>query len=143
MAKNTDHAARWLAGMTAPQTTQNYKDGVNATTKNPMALAAQNVNGYLAGVQEAVNSGRFVAALNNTPVSVWKNACVNVGASRISAGAQAAASKVQAFFQKWTPIFANISSTIAAMPKGGLANAMARQQATYAMLKQAAGKSAS
>lgn len=88
MAKSTDAAARWLASMTNPQTAQNYKDGINATSKNPMALAAQNINGYLQGVQEAVSSGRMVAALNNTPVSLWKNNSINVGSTRLAAGAK-------------------------------------------------------
>lgn len=140
MAKNTDHAARWLAAMQSPTTTQNYKDGVNATTKNPMQLAAQNINGYLAGVQDAVQSGRMVAALNNTPVSVWKNGATGTGATRLAPGATAAAAKVQAHFAKWTPIYNNISQTIAGMAKGGLANAMQRQQIAYQMLKEAAGK---
>lgn len=143
MAKQTDAAARWLAAMQSGTTTQNYKDGVAATTVNPMELAANNINGYLSGVQDAVQSGRMEAALRATPVSTWKNGCTGTGSQRLSQGATAAAARVQAHFQKWTPIYRQISDTIAAMPKGGMANAMARQQAAYTMLKQAAGKNAS
>lgn len=140
--KNTDPAAKWLAAMQSPTTTQNYVNGVNATTVNPMALAAEALPMYLAGVQDAVQSGRMQQRLMATPVSAWKTGATTKGATRLSPGAVAASSKVQAHFQKWSPIYAQISQSVAAMPKGGLANAMARVQAAYVQLKQAAGKSA-
>jgi hypothetical protein len=134
-------AQKWLAAMQSPNTVANYTSGVNATTQSPMAAAAQALPQYLAGVTDAVNSGRMAAALNATPLSAWANGCTGKGAQRLSSGAQAAAPKVTAFFTKWTPIFSQISNSVKAMPKGGMANAMARVSAVYTALKQAAGKS--
>lgn len=139
-AAATDPASKWLASMTSPQTAQNYTNGVNAYTGNPMADAAAQANAYVNGVQSAVATGRWQNALLNTPVQVWKTNSVNKGAARLSSGAQAAQSKVQAFFQKFTPVYAQIRSTVQAMPKGGMANALARVQTAITMLKQAAGK---
>lgn len=141
MAKNTDSAAKWLAAMTAPQTSANYVAGIEGTTVNPMQRAADSQDLYLAGIQDAVNSGRMRAALLNTPLQAWKDGATKKGAGRLSSGATAAKDKVRAHFQEWTPIYRNISDTVQAMAKGGEANAVARMTMAYRMLKQSAGKS--
>lgn len=140
--KTTDAAAKWLASMQSPTTASNYVNGINGTTVNPMQLAAQAKDRYLAGVQAAVNDGRYESRLMATPLSAWKNGATGKGAQRLSSGAAAAAPKMQAHFQKWGPIYANISQTVQQMPKGGAANAMARVMMAYQMLKQGAGKNA-
>lgn len=141
MARGTvDAAQKWQNAMGSMQTQQNYVDGVNNTTVNPMQLAADAEQAYLQGVQDAVNSGRRTAKLLAVPVATWKANATGKGAQRLASGAQAALPKVQAHFQKWGPVYSQISQHVATMPKGGLAAAMARVQYTITALKQAAGK---
>ena len=140
--KQQDSAAKWLAMMQSPTTQQNYVNGIQAYQGNPMAAAADAEQRYLAGVQDAVNSGRMRDKLLSTPVSTWKTNATTKGAQRLAQGAQAASQKVVAHFQKWNPIYQQAAAAAAALPKGGLANAMARVQAVYTIMKQGAGKSA-
>lgn len=134
-----DAVANYLKGMQGAG--DKYKKGIQGVTVNPMQLAAtpEATQRYVDGVTASVSSGRRAAALNAVPLSRWQNNAMNVGASRLASGAQKATDKVAAHFQKWGPIQQNISDTVNAMPKGGLANAQARSAASIAMSMQAAG----
>lgn len=137
-----DNAAKWLAAMQSPATSKAYTDGINAVTQSPTMLAAapDAEQRYLQNTAESVNSGRRAAALQAVTLQAWQQITTSKGAQRLSTGATAAGPKMQSFFAKWNPIFANVSQTVRAMPKGGMANALARVQTTIQMLKQAAGK---
>jgi hypothetical protein len=126
--------------MQSMQTQQNYVQGINDCQVNPMQRSADAEQQYLAGVQDAVQSGRRKAALLATPVSSWKSGATGKGAGRITSGAQAAAGKVQAHFAKFGPVYDSISAHCATMPSGGMANALAKVQYAMTQLKQAAGK---
>lgn len=139
MRSAAEAVAAYVSGMSGAS--ERYKSGVQAVQTSPTAQAAAALPRYLQGVNEAVSSGRMAAALNNVSLEQWKSAAINKGAARLASGASAAKEKMAAHFNKWMPIYANIKSTIAQMPKGGTANALARVQATIMMLKQAAGKS--
>lgn len=142
MAGTANAAAKWLAAMQSPATTQAYTAGVQAVTQSPMAAAAtpQSEQLYVQNTAASVASGKRAAGLNSVTLQQWQALASGKGAQRLSGGATAAAPKVQAFFQKFGPVFANIKSTVAAMPKGGMTNALARVQTSITMLQQAAGK---
>lgn len=141
MAKSAaDIYNRWLQMMQSPTTAQNYTAGVNAVQVNPAQAAMDAQDQYLAGVQQAVNDGRYKAGLQNVTLQGWKAAATGKGAQRLAQGAQAASGKAQAAYQKWAPIYANAAAAAAALPKGGKANAMARVSAVYDIMKQGAGK---
>lgn len=142
-SKSANAAAKWQASMSSVTTQQNYQAGIDACQVNPMAKSADAEQQYLQGVQDAVQSGRRRQKLLATPLSAWKDGAKTKGAQRLTSGAQAASGKVQAHFQKWGPIYDQIKANVAAMPKGGIGNAMARVQAAMTALKQAAGKSIS
>lgn len=136
-------AAKWGAAMKAPTTRQNYVDGINSTAVNPMEMAASEAATqlYLNKVQQSVASGRRQAALRSASVADWKNNAVNVGANSLSTGATKAANKVQAHFQKWSPIYEQARQAAAAIPKDGtIGGAMAKVQASLQVLMAAAGK---
>lgn len=141
MAKSVDQmVSAWKNAMASPQTSQNYTNGINNTTVNPMALAAAASDRYASGVQQAVASGKYANALNAVSPQTWKTQSTQKGAPRLASGAANAVNKVQAHFQKWAPIYANVSQTVQSMPKGGLANAQARSAMAIQMLMAAAGK---
>lgn len=127
--------------MQSVQTQQNYTQGIDSTTVNPMQLSADAEDRYMAGIQDAVQSGRRRQKLMSTPVSVWKDNAKTKGAQRLTNGAQAAQAKVQAHFQKFGPVYEQIRDHVKTMPKGGVANALARVQYAITAMKQAAGKS--
>lgn len=131
----------WTTAMGSATTAQRYKDGINAYNGNPMALAASPdaEQRYINGVTNSVTSGRRAAALNAASPTVWKTNAINIGAQRLQSGGQKGKARYQAAMQKWAPIYANIASTVASMPKGGLANAQARANQAISMLMQAAG----
>lgn len=133
--------ANWLKQMGSPNTAQAYKDGISATTVNPMAQAAtpQAMDAYLAGVQQSVNSGRRQAALNAADPNAWKQNAMTVGASRLASGAQKSQQKYANKIAKYAAVWPQMRAAAQALPKGGLANAQARANAALAVLMQAAG----
>ncbi len=140
--KTAEQAAQaYQAAMASGITSQRYKEGVQGVTESPMAKAASvdATQRYLNGIQNAVSSGKRQAALNAVPLQRWKDNAANKGAQRLASGAQAASDKIRQHFVKWTPIYNQVSDTVRAMPKGGLANAQARANAAIQMLMQAAG----
>ncbi len=144
MAKAASQMAQnWIQAMQNPATANKYKQGITNTTVNPMAKAAtpESEALYLSRVQQAVASGRRSQRLQATPVDRWKNNAINVGATQLSSGAQKAQDKVQQHFNKWAPIYGQMSDAANALPKGGMANALARVQAAISVAMQAAGRS--
>lgn len=142
VAKTVDPArmaAKWKAGMAGAA--QAYKDGINATNVNPMALAASPdaMQAYLNGVQRSVTSGRRAAALNAADAGYWKSQSINFGASALAMAGQKAFQKYSNAAQRIAPILNAASAAVAGMPKGGLANATARSNAALAAMMQAAG----
>lgn len=131
--------ANWLKGMSGAA--QAYKDGINATTVNPMQLAAAPaaMDAYLAGVQNSVTSGRRAAALQAADPGMWKQNAITVGASRLASGAQKAQGKYSNKIQKIAALWPQMKAAAAALPKGGLANAQARANAALQVLMQGAG----
>jgi hypothetical protein len=123
-------AAKWAANTSAASTS--FKNGVQAVSVSPTAKAAQSLDRYQAGVLAAVSSGRMAAALNAVSLDDWKNSMLTKAAARIPQGVQAAVGKVTAFMDKWLPYQAQLQARIAAMPKGGVAEAQARASAAIA-----------
>lgn len=132
---------RYQDAMSSGTTKQKYQDGIDRTTDNPMVKAEAANDLYLQRVQDSVSSGRRSAALLSAPMARWKDNSKKKGADRLSTGAMGALDKVRAHFQKWAPIYANISDTVAAMPKGSREDSKARSAKAIDMLMDAAGKS--
>lgn len=111
-------AQKWsknLAGSTASITA-----GVQAVTVAPTQKAAANLSQYLAGVQNAVSSGKMARRLQAVSLSDWQQAMLNKGVNRVAAGATAAVPKMQAFMQKWLPYQQQLQQKLASMPRGDL-----------------------
>lgn len=127
-------AEKWRANTS--NATQAFKDGVNGVTTSPTAQAAQAQDRYLAGIQQAVSSGKWAARLNAVTVDQWKNAMLTKGAARIAGGVQAAVPKMTDFMSRWLPYEAALSDRIRTMPKGSLADSQNR--ANFAIAYNAA-----
>lgn len=109
-------AAKWKSGMSTAG--PSYTDGIDGVTTSPTELAAQNEQGYLQGVSEAVSSGRFSKGLRKVSLSDWKKAAKDKGAQRLASGAAAAAGKVEKFWISFGPKLQQITDQTRSMPKG-------------------------
>lgn len=135
--------ANWQKGMQNPATVQKYKDGINGTQVNPMALAASATaqQKYLNNTSSAVSSGRMAAKLNSVPMEFWKSQAVNIGANNLTMGANKGLSKATAFFNRFAAVYQQASDAAKAIPNDGSEAAIsARVLAAIRVMKQAAGK---
>jgi hypothetical protein len=113
-----------------------YKSGVNAVTISPMELAAQSQDAMLAGVTDAITSGRWAAALRKRSLPDWKQQTATTGADRLATGARAAQPKMQQHLTAWLPVAQQIHDTAQGMPKGSIEDAVARVRMAITMAKQ-------
>lgn len=121
-------AQKWSANLQA--STTSIQNGVNAVQTSPTQLAAQQQQAYLAGVQQAVSSGKWAAKLNAVSLSDWKSAMVNKGIPRIGQGAAAAQPKVQNVMNNLLPFIYDTRDSInASNPRGSLQQNIARMTA--------------
>ena len=144
MPKTADQAfARWQQGMSSPQASQNYVQGVQRFQGNPMALAAapEALLRYAQHTAAAAQpGGRMAQGLNRADPNLWRTNATKVGAARLASGAQKGASKAQAAYTRLAPIWGQMRAAADALPKGGFANASARAAAALQVLMQATGK---
>lgn len=136
----TRAAKRYQQSMQSPDTKQRYVESVNATTVNPMELAANAEDLYLRKVQEASQSGRRAAKLRSVPADRWKKNAAGKGANRLSDGAGAAADKVSKHFQEWASTYQEASDAVKNMPKGTPSAALDRVRTAMEILMRKAGK---
>jgi len=134
-------AQKWMSAMQNPQTAQNYVNGINATTVNPMQLAASSeaMDNYQRGVARAIANGKRVRKLNAADVGMWKQNATSVGAQNLKSGAQKGAPKYTKGVQPYESVWAQMRQAARSLPKGGLQNATNRVNAALAVMMQAAG----
>lgn len=116
---------------------EDIRRGVDAVTESPMEKAAANSQGYLAGIQRAVQSGKWQAGLRRVTLQTWKENFKSKGIPRIAQGAQAAQAKLEAFYSDFFPFLDTAAADVNKMPKVTLedsinrASAMIRKIAAY------------
>lgn len=130
-------ADRYASGMASAS--QAYKDGVASVTESPTAKAARALPKALRNYQAAIDSGKTANALNRITLSMWQASCSNKGASRLASGAQAAKTKVAAYFQRVGPAMEQLRSQIDAMPSDSAEDMEARALAWMRGMKAIAG----
>lgn len=114
------------------------KDGINAVQTSPTELAAQAKDRWIAGVNKAAAEGKYEDGLREVTLSDWKAAMIDKGVANMQTGARAAVSKVERFMRDFLPYAESVSEEIKSMPKGTLADSIARS--TAAITKMAAFK---
>jgi len=130
MAKDAATVAKkWANNLS--QATTSMTDGVNAVTQAPTAAAALRAQAYVQGVQNAVNSGSWQAALNAVSLQDWKNAMTQKGIPRVASGATQAIPKMQSFLNKLLPYQANLKQQLASTPRGDKSQNMQRMIAWF------------
>lgn len=134
-------AASWAAAMKSATTKANYVAGINATTVNPMALAAtpEATQRYLDGIERAISTGKRAKSLNSASVATWKTNATTIGAGNLTTGATKAQGKYQSNIAPYAAVYPQMKAAAAALPSGGIAASQAKAAAALAVLMQAAG----
>lgn len=82
---------------------QAYTDGINNPRQDYVAATVASANSWSAGVQQAINDGRFVKGVQVKGAAKWQQRSSTVGAQRypggISAGQNAYSTGIQPFLQ--------------------------------------------
>ena len=121
-------AQKWVNNTSAAG--QAFTDGVNNVTVAPGEKAAQNLQGYINGVNNAAQ--RWAANTRAVSLQDWKASMLGKGKARIGQGVAAAQQKFSDFMSNWLPYEAAMQQRIASMPKGTLADSQARAAASIA-----------
>lgn len=122
----TPQQAAEKLGRRIAQSGQDYLDGVNRVTENPMQKAAAKSDKWMSRLQEAHANGKWVAGLNRVSLPQWKTQVQQKGVSRYTQSANQAQTKYADFAQTFFPYLQTVQDEIAAMPDNTLQDSINR-----------------
>lgn len=105
---------------------EDYKTGVRQVTSSPTAKAAQNVEKYARGVQDAVSSGKFVNACNAVTLQDWQTATIEKGSRNYANGITSISPKAAKAMADQQQYADQVKQEAAAMPNNTEADAEAK-----------------
>jgi hypothetical protein len=117
------------------------KNGVQRVQTAPGQSAAAASDRMLAGVTNAVSSGRWAKAVSGVSLAQWQDAMVNKGIPRLQQGT---AQAVKTKGDKIAALLSNVdaaTASIQSLPKGGLQQGIQRATAYMTKMSQLSGKS--
>lgn len=120
----------------AQNAVQDYRNGVQGTTKNPMQLAVAAIPKMRNNFNAAIDSGKVAAGLNSVPLSTWKQQTAKTGGDRYAAGVAAAAPKIVAFQTQIAPFRQQLQASLANMPTDTLDQRIAKMVANAQGMSQ-------
>lgn len=126
--------AKWKRN--AGNAAEDLKIGVRAVTTAPTQKAAAAVDKYQRGVMEAVNSGKFVNALNAVTLQDWQNAMIDKGAQNYANGVAKISPRAQKAMADQQIAAGQISQEIQQMPNNTEADAEARMLAAVRKMRE-------
>ena len=113
----------WQTGAGGAQ--QKFVDGVNGTTKDPVARAIASQAALLSNFTQAVTSGRWQRNLAAVGKSGWQAATV-AKAANYGTGIQAGLANYEKAMTTWLPRINQAAATVNAMPSGTLQQNLAK-----------------
>ena len=134
MPKLSPRAAREKQAERLKASTGTIQRQVEAVTEAPGLKAAKKADKMLQNIQNSITSGRWQARVSAVSVEDWKTAMIKKGIPRIAQGIDAAAPKVEAFFEEFFPFLETVEKEVAAMPDMTLEDNINR--AVHAMRRQ-------
>ena len=96
--------------------TEQITNGVNNVSTAPGVMAAKKQEKMRAGINRALDSGKWAKNVAAVPLADWKNAILTKGLQRLSSGVEGAKPKVAAFAGKLLPYLDGLQKTVGAMP---------------------------
>lgn len=121
-----EFADKWRRRISAA--TEDVRRGVERVQTAPGERAAQNAEGMLNGVAEAVQSGRWARRVAGVSLSDWKNATLNKGVGRIATGAQQAEAKMARVAQELLPAVDAAAAEARQIPKRSIDDSVRRAE---------------
>lgn len=100
----------------AQAATQDFIDGVQATTKNPMERAIAKREKMKIAWLQAIDSGKWAENLGAVTVGEWKEITSKKGGARYAEGVGAAANKILQFHQQFSQFLASHMQKINSLP---------------------------
>lgn len=122
----TTTVSRWTSGAQGAQ--QKYVEGVQTTSKDPVAAAIRAEGALVANFTASVTSGRWRTKLSAKGKQGWIDAVV-AKANNYSTGIQAGTTNYERSMTTWLPIIQQAAAQVQTMPSGTLANSIARMTA--------------
>jgi hypothetical protein len=92
------------------------RQGVERVTQSPTEAAASKKEKFRAGIQEAIDSGKWERGLRRVSLDEWKSKMIDKGLGRVAAGIDAAAPKVREFAAELLPYQDRLKGQIEGMP---------------------------
>lgn len=102
MAKSPQSVAqKWVNNLS--NATTSIREGVEAVTTAPTEKAAARSDAYVAGVQRAVQDGKWQNGLRRVTLADWQRSMLDKGLTRVASGASAAKPKMEEFLSDFLP----------------------------------------
>lgn len=95
---------------------EDMRQGIERVTESPTLKAAAKKDKMRAGINAAIDSGKWERGLKRVTVDEWKSKMIDKGLGRIAAGIDAAQAKVTAFASELLPYQDRLKSDISKMP---------------------------
>lgn len=117
---------KWAERTASSSAIEAYKKGVGRVTESPAAKAAQKLDKYRQGVLDALDSGKTRDNMMNSPVELYRNNAINIGATRIASGVKKGTSKYTNFTQSYVPFLESAMAANSGMPDTTLDDRIAK-----------------
>lgn len=111
------------------------KTGAQAVRESPSVTAARNPQGYLDGVNNAVQSGKWQSRCNAVTTQEWITAYTEKGISNGNNGVNNLSAKAQKNMQDQQQYAQQVKEQVAAMPKGTEADSVARMMKNFELMR--------
>lgn len=122
----TTTVSRWTQGATGAQT--KYVEGVQTTSKDPVAAAIRAEGALVTNFTQSVTSGRWRQRLQAKGKQGWIDSVV-AKQQNYSTGIQAGTGNYERAMTTWLPRIQQAAAAVQTMPSGTLANSIARMTA--------------
>ena len=122
-----DVANKWASRTAAAG--PDYAAGIAATTVNPMELAANAKDKWLANIQQAAARGDYENGLRAVSAQTWKDKSIKKGAPRIVEGVNQAKPRMTQFLTGFLPAQEQVTTGVKAMPSVTFEDRVARATA--------------
>lgn len=109
-----EYADKWGRRLSA--STQDIRRGVERVSEAPGASAARNADRMLAGIQVAIQDGRWQRAVAGVSLQDWKEATISKGIGRIASGVEGAMSKQRDMAERLLAAVDTVKSRVDQMP---------------------------
>lgn len=126
MKNPADIAKKWSKNTAAAG--EDYKQGVNRVTESPTKKAAANLDRYEAGIRKSLEDGKTKRNMEAVTLDDWQKAAIDKGVPNFTAAArrQSVQDNVLNFQEQFLPFVETVAERVRKMPKGTLADGIAR-----------------